>query len=103
MADRSSGNSLSNRASSISDPTIHLGSSEPCDLLNADDFPGYIRDGYCEALKLDACNGSAEAVPDADSSSSHCDLERPEEDADNDDALLGGVFSFSEEGENLND
>jgi hypothetical protein len=36
------------------------------------------------------------SVTDADSSSSHCEREKPEEDGDNDD-LLGGVFAFSED------
>ncbi|KAG8068790.1 hypothetical protein GUJ93_ZPchr0005g15074 [Zizania palustris] len=47
--------------------------------------------------ELDDCRELTEAVTDADSSSSHCEREKPEEDGDNDD-MLGGVFAFSEEG-----
>lgn len=64
------------------------------------DFEQFFQEGYCKASAQSDCRESAEVVTDVDSSSSPCDREKCEEDADNDD-MLGCVFAFSEEGENL--
>ncbi|XP_019051469.1 PREDICTED: autophagy-related protein 18g-like [Nelumbo nucifera] len=60
------------------------------------DFGQYFDEGYCKVTELDECRDSTEVVTDADSNSSHCERDKPEE-GDNDD-MLGGVFAFSEEG-----
>ncbi|KAL6909943.1 hypothetical protein ACP4OV_001201 [Aristida adscensionis] len=67
------------------------------DSHNSVEFTQYFQEGYCKISELDDCRELTEAVTDADSSSSHCEREKPEEDGDNDD-MLGGVFAFSEEG-----
>ena len=61
--------------------------SSPSRLENLVDFEPFFQEGYCKALDLDA----------ADSSGIPCQTENPEAD-DEDDELLGGMFSFSEEG-----
>lgn len=62
------------------------------------EFTKFFHEGYCKVSELDDCRDSTDAVTDVDSSSSHCEREKPdEEDGDNDD-MLGGVFDFSEEG-----
>ncbi|XP_015578219.2 autophagy-related protein 18g isoform X3 [Ricinus communis] len=56
------------------------------------------QEGHYKALDLDRCCTSTEVVTDdVDSSSSHCEKEKPEEDGENDE-FLGGMFAFSEEG-----
>ncbi|KAL6610199.1 hypothetical protein ACP70R_040168 [Stipagrostis hirtigluma subsp. patula] len=67
------------------------------DSHNSVEFTQFFQEGYCKISELDDCRELTEAVTDADSSSSHCEREKPEEDGDNDD-MLGGVFAFSEEG-----
>ncbi|XP_020087344.1 autophagy-related protein 18h-like isoform X2 [Ananas comosus] len=71
--------------------------NEASDSHNSVEFTQYFHEGYCKISELDDCRGLTEAVTDADSSSSPCEREKPEEDGDNDD-MLGGVFAFSEEG-----
>ena len=61
--------------------------SSPSRLENLVDFEPFFQEGYCKALDLDA----------ADSSGKPYQTENPEAD-DEDDELLGGMFSFSEEG-----
>lgn len=77
--------------------TVDSGQQEASDSHNSVEFTQYFQEGYCKISELDDCRELTEAVTDADSSSSHCEREKPEEDGDNDD-LLGGVFAFSEEG-----
>ncbi|GJM88553.1 hypothetical protein PR202_ga04628 [Eleusine coracana subsp. coracana] len=76
---------------------IESGDQGPSDSHNSVEFTQYFQEGYCKISELDDCRELTEAVTDADSSSSHCEREKPEEDGDNDD-MLGGVFAFSEEG-----
>ncbi|XP_058083559.1 autophagy-related protein 18g-like isoform X2 [Magnolia sinica] len=71
--------------------------TERADSHNSLDFAQYFHEGYCKISELDDCRELTEVVTDADSSSSHCEREKPEEDGDNDD-MLGGMFAFSEEG-----
>ncbi|XP_043708772.1 autophagy-related protein 18h-like [Telopea speciosissima] len=66
------------------------------DLQDPLDFGQYFQEGYCKVTELNGCHELTD-INDADSSSSHCERERIEEDEENDD-MLGGVFAFSEEG-----
>uniref|UniRef100_A0A0E0HEA5 Uncharacterized protein n=2 Tax=Oryza nivara TaxID=4536 RepID=A0A0E0HEA5_ORYNI len=77
--------------------SINSGQNEASDSHNSVEFTQYFQEGYCKISELDDCRELTEAVTDADSSSSHCEREKPEEDGDNDD-MLGAVFAFSEEG-----
>ncbi|PNT71283.1 autophagy-related protein 18h [Brachypodium distachyon] len=77
--------------------SVNSGQNETPDSDNSLEFTQYFQEGYCKISELDDCRELTEAVTDADSSSSHCEREKPEEDGDNDD-MLGGVFAFSEEG-----
>ncbi|AQK85860.1 Autophagy-related protein 18g [Zea mays] len=77
--------------------TVDSGQQEASHSHSSVEFTQYFQEGYCKISELDDCRELTEAVTDADSSSSHCEREKPEEDGDNDD-LLGGVFAFSEEG-----
>uniref|UniRef100_A0A0E0L2E8 Uncharacterized protein n=1 Tax=Oryza punctata TaxID=4537 RepID=A0A0E0L2E8_ORYPU len=77
--------------------SINTGQNEASDSHNSVEFTQYFQEGYCKISELDDCRELTEAVTDADSSSSHCEREKPEEDGDNDD-MLGAVFAFSEEG-----
>jgi hypothetical protein len=77
--------------------TVDSGQQEASGSHNSVEFTQYFQEGYCKISELDDCRELTEAVTDADSSSSHCEREKPEEDGDNDD-MLGGVFAFSEEG-----
>ncbi|KAJ1262836.1 hypothetical protein BS78_09G140400 [Paspalum vaginatum] len=95
-------NSVLNNVASTDIPngcltTVHSGQQEASDSHNSVEFIQYFQEGYCKISELDDCRELTEAVTDADSSSSHCEREKPEEDGDNDD-MLGGVFAFSEEG-----
>ncbi|XP_062179569.1 autophagy-related protein 18h-like isoform X2 [Phragmites australis] len=76
---------------------IDSGQQGVSDSHNSVEFTQFFQEGYCKISELDDCRELTEAVTDADSSSSHCEREKPEEDGDNDD-MLGGVFAFSEEG-----
>ncbi|MQM04845.1 hypothetical protein Taro_037650 [Colocasia esculenta] len=88
----------SNGATIVSDSSTHVQPAESsADSHNMQEFAGYFRNGYCEVSELNGCPGTVEVATDADNSCSHCDKEKPDEDADGDD-LLGGVFAFSEEG-----
>ncbi|URE13811.1 hypothetical protein MUK42_23237 [Musa troglodytarum] len=62
---------------------------------NLVDFETCFNEGYCKVSELDDCRELTEAVTDADSNSSHCERDKPDEDGDNDD-LMGCVFAFSE-------
>ncbi|CAM0955563.1 unnamed protein product [Alopecurus aequalis] len=77
--------------------SVSSGQNETPGSHNSGEFTQYFQEGYCKISELDDCRELTEAVTDADSSSSHCEREKPEEDGDNDD-MLGGVFAFSEEG-----
>ncbi|XP_062231342.1 autophagy-related protein 18g-like isoform X2 [Phragmites australis] len=77
--------------------SIDSGQQGASDSHNSVEFTQYFQEGYCKISELDDCRELTEAVTDADSSSSHCEREKPEEDGDNDD-MVGGVFAFSEEG-----
>lgn len=81
--------------------SVDSGDQGPSDSHNSVEFTQYFQEGYCKISELDDCRELTEAVTDADSSSSHCEREKPEEDGDNDD-MLGGVFAFSEEGSSKN-
>jgi hypothetical protein len=80
--------------------SMSSGQNETPGSHNSGEFTQYFQEGYCKISELDDCRELTEAVTDADSSSSHCEREKPEEDGDNDD-MLGGVFAFSEEGNTL--
>ncbi|KAG8068788.1 hypothetical protein GUJ93_ZPchr0005g15336 [Zizania palustris] len=90
-------NGVINDLSNGSLASIKSGQNETSDSHNSVEFTQYFQEGYCKISELDDCRELTEAVTDADSSSSHCEREKPEEDGDNDD-MLGGVFAFSEEG-----
>ncbi|WOL01823.1 autophagy-related protein [Canna indica] len=75
----------------------HMDHAESSDSRNSVEFAQYFNEGYCKVSELDDCRELTEAVTDADSSSSHCEREKPEEDGDNDE-MLGGVFAFCDEG-----
>jgi hypothetical protein len=95
-------NSLPSGGASTDIPNGRLTSTDsgdqgPSDSHNSVEFTQYFQEGYCKISELDDCREFTEAVTDADSSSSHCEREKPEEDGDNDD-MLGGIFAFSEEG-----
>jgi hypothetical protein len=77
--------------------SLDSGDHGPSDSHNSIEFTQYFQEGYCKISELDDCRELTEAVTDADSNSSHCEREKPEEDVDNDD-MLGGIFAFSEEG-----
>lgn len=79
-------------------PNIHA-ETEHGDSHSSLHFAQCLHEGYCKISELDDCCELAEVVNDADSSSSHCEREKPEEDGDSDN-LLGGIFAFSE-GQNL--
>ncbi|KAL5983994.1 hypothetical protein ACLOJK_018096 [Asimina triloba] len=83
---------------SASSPNMNAESGH-VNIPNSVDFAQYFHEGYCKISELDDCRELTEVVTDADSSSSHCERDKPDEDGDNDD-LLGGMFAFSEEGRN---
>ena len=76
----------------------HMEHAERSDSHNSVEFAQYFNEGYCQVSERDDCRELTEAVTDADSNSSHCEREKPEEDGD-DDNMVGGIFAFSEEGE----
>ncbi|CAL9191272.1 unnamed protein product, partial [Musa hybrid cultivar] len=75
----------------------HMEHAERSDSHNSVEFAQYFNEGYCQVSERDDCRELTEAVTDADSNSSHCEREKPEEDGD-DDNMVGGIFAFSEEG-----
>ncbi|KAJ4957024.1 hypothetical protein NE237_013807 [Protea cynaroides] len=87
-------NEITNAISDHSDSSPNILPECPAhaDLQDPLDFGQYFQEGYCKVTEL---NGCQEDINDADSSSSHCERERPEE-PENDD-MLGCVFAFSEE------
>ncbi|KAF5192968.1 Autophagy-related protein 18h [Thalictrum thalictroides] len=80
----------SSSLNTVTEVLEHVDSHDPLD------FGQYFQEEYCKASELDESRDLTE-VADADSSSSHCEKEKPEEDEECDD-MLGGVFAFSEEG-----
>ncbi|KAL5796806.1 hypothetical protein ACOSQ2_001626 [Xanthoceras sorbifolium] len=61
-------------------------------------FRLFLQEEHCKVLEKDGCCKSTEVVnDDVDSSSSHCEREKLEEDGENDE-MFGGMFPFSEEG-----
>ncbi|KAG6506492.1 hypothetical protein ZIOFF_031816 [Zingiber officinale] len=75
----------------------HADHAERSDSNNSVEYVQYFDEGYCKVSELDDCRELTEAV-DADSNSSHCEREKPDEDGDNNDEMVGGVFAFCEEG-----
>lgn len=73
---------------------------EQAESADSQEFGQYFDEGFCKVSGLDDCCELTEAVNDADSNSSHCEIEKTEEDGDNVN-MLGGVFAFSEEGVDL--
>lgn len=65
------------------------------------DFGPLIQVGHFEVMQDNGCDGlTVVDTGDVDSSSNHCEREKPGEDGE-DDEMLGGIFAFSEEGRNL--
>ncbi|MCL7022202.1 hypothetical protein MKW94_030417 [Papaver nudicaule] len=79
-----------------SSPTNLLEEAVPTNLHDEPDFGLFFQEGYCKPSELDESHELTGSATDADSNSSHCERDKPEE-GDNDD-LLGGIFAFSEEG-----
>ncbi|KAH0470812.1 hypothetical protein IEQ34_000535 [Dendrobium chrysotoxum] len=86
---------LSSEFSNVSAPILHLEHTKTSGSNNSVEFTQYFNEGYCKVSELDDYCELAGAVTDVDSSSSNCEREK-QEDGDNDD-MLGGVFSFSED------
>ncbi|KAK9984095.1 hypothetical protein SO802_033620 [Lithocarpus litseifolius] len=62
------------------------------------DFGPLIQVGHFEVMQDNGCDGlNVVGTGDVDSSSNHCEREKPGEDGE-DDEMLGGIFAFSEEG-----
>ncbi|KAM0954276.1 putative transcription factor WD40-like family [Dioscorea sansibarensis] len=93
----SSNNSGSSEITDSCISNFNVQQTEMSESLNSGQFAPYFNEGYCKVSELDDCRELTEVVTDVDSSSSHCERDKPEEDGDNDD-MLGGVFVFSEEG-----
>lgn len=73
--------------------------STPSNVLNPIDFAQFLKEGYHKTLELGGCRELAEVVTDdVNSSGSHCERENPEEDDEENNEMLGGIFAFSEEG-----
>lgn len=69
----------------------------PATVHNPVDFGPLFKAGHFEIIQNN-CNGLTEVgTVDVDSSSNHCEREKPGEDDD----MLGGMFAFSEEGRDL--
>ncbi|KAJ0979687.1 hypothetical protein J5N97_015161 [Dioscorea zingiberensis] len=92
---RSSNNSASSEIMDACISNFHEQQTEISEPLNSAPLTPYFHEGYCKVSELDDCRELSEVVTDVDSSSSHCEREKPEEDGDD---MLGGVFAFSEEG-----
>ncbi|KAK3193933.1 hypothetical protein Dsin_025243 [Dipteronia sinensis] len=61
-------------------------------------FRLFLQEEHCKVSEHDECRKSTEVVnDDVDSSSSHCERAKLEEDEENDE-MFGGIFPFSEEG-----
>lgn len=89
-------NASSNQFSSS--PNILSKEAAPTNLHDQPDFVVFFQEGYCKASELDESHELTGFVTDADSSSSHCDREKPLEDGGDNDDMLGGIFAFCEEG-----
>ncbi|CAK9174681.1 unnamed protein product [Ilex paraguariensis] len=89
----------SNSSSNRSDSSMNILDEGPVhqDMHDPLDFGQYFQEGYCKASPHDECRELTEVCTDIDSSNSPYEKEKSEEDAESDD-MLGGVFSFSEEG-----
>ncbi|KAJ6928850.1 autophagy-related protein 18h-like isoform X1 [Populus alba x Populus x berolinensis] len=85
----------SNLSSIRSDLSMNITDEGPAN--DSLDSELYFQEGYCKVSELNECQESTEVLTFVDNSSSPCDVDKSEEDGDNDD-MLGGVFSFSEEG-----
>ena len=78
---------------------IRKDGSTPSNVLNPIDFAQFLKEGYHKTLELGGCRELAEVVTDdVNSSGSHCERENPEEDDENNNEMLGGIFAFSEQG-----
>ncbi|KAM7280800.1 hypothetical protein ACFE04_007934 [Oxalis oulophora] len=91
-------NDVSNTSSNRSDSSMNILDEGPVN--DSPDFEPFFQDGYCNASTLDKCK-STDFVADVDGNRT-CDGEKSDDDEDNDD-MLGGVFAFSEEVDNLAD
>ncbi|GKV08906.1 hypothetical protein SLEP1_g20477 [Rubroshorea leprosula] len=85
---------VSNTSSNRSDLSMNILDEGPAN--DSPDFEQFFQEEYCKALPTSASRESTEVITDADSGGSPCDREKSEE-GDNDE-MLGGIFSFSEEG-----
>ncbi|GMI65303.1 homolog of yeast autophagy 18 (ATG18) H [Hibiscus trionum] len=90
--ERNSGGSsdVSNTSSNRSDLSMNMLDEGPVN--ESPDFEHFFQEEYCKVLPLSPCGEPT----DVDSNINPCEREKSEE-GDNDD-MLGGVFSFSEEG-----
>ncbi|KAK6937463.1 BCAS3 domain [Dillenia turbinata] len=70
----------------------------PSEVKDPPNFGQLFQEEYCKASEQNESCGLPEAMTDdLDSSSSHCEKEKPEDNGENDE-MLGGIFTFSEEG-----
>ncbi|KAM7472749.1 hypothetical protein LguiA_010932 [Lonicera macranthoides] len=92
---------VSNTSSNRSDSSMNIIYEGPVheDIMHSNetlDFGQYFREGYCKA---DTHPELMEDVTDVDGGGNGCHKEKSEEDDGDSDDMLGGVFDFSEEGE----
>ncbi|XP_039022436.1 autophagy-related protein 18h-like isoform X1 [Hibiscus syriacus] len=94
---RNSGGSgdVSNTSSNRSDLSLNMLDEGPVN--ESPDFEHFFHEEYCKVLPSSACGEPTELPTDVDSNNSPCEREKSEGGGDNDD-ILGGIFSFSEEG-----
>ncbi|KAE8725505.1 Autophagy-related protein 18h [Hibiscus syriacus] len=98
---RNSGGSsdVSNTSSNRSDLSFNMLDEGPVN--ESPDFEHFFHEQYCKVLPSSVCGGEPTELPtDVDSNNSPCEREKSEEGGDDDD-MLGGIFSFSEEGQYL--
>lgn len=68
-------------------------------VLDPIDFVQFLKEGYHKTLEHGGCRELAEVVTDdVNSSGSQHERESPEDDDEENDEMLGGIFAFSEEG-----
>ena len=73
--------------------------STPSNVLNPIDFSQFLQEGYHKTLEHGGCRELTEVVTDdVNSSGSQCERENPDDDDEENDEMLGGIFAFSEEG-----
>ncbi|KAJ6305812.1 hypothetical protein OIU77_018605 [Salix suchowensis] len=96
---QSSESGVTSEASNISSTRsdLSMNSIDEGPANNSLDIELFFQEGYCKVSELNECQESTEVLAFVDNSSSPCDVDKSEEDGDDDD-MLGGVFSFSEEG-----